>query len=111
MHLRLCEVTQFGVRSVGSYACQSREAEGGMTLWIQWPKGVGLPDLGIGQEATCDVLLTRMPDSQGMGEECSGVSTPPPPKPNVRTFGLVIECCTDVREVMVMVKKNIRLAC
>ena len=38
--LRLVGVTTFGVRSVYSYACQSREAEDGMALWIQWSMGL-----------------------------------------------------------------------
>ena len=39
--------------------------------------GVGLPDLGIGWEVTCDVLWIRIPGSQEKGEECS--LAPPPP--------------------------------
>ena len=38
--------------------------------------GVGLPDLGIGWEVTCDVLLMRIPGSQEKGEECSVTPEP-----------------------------------
>ena len=38
--------------------------------------GVGLPDLGIGWEVTCDVLLMRIPGSQEKGEECNAVLVP-----------------------------------
>ena len=45
---------------------------------------VGLPDLEISWEVTCDVLLMRIPGSQ---ERCSGrdvVCIAPPPKPESR---------------------------
>ena len=38
--------------------------------------GVGLPDLGIGWEVTCDALSMRIPGSQENGEECSAVLPP-----------------------------------
>ena len=38
--------------------------------------GVGLPDLGIGWEVTCDVLSMRIPGSQEKGEECSVTTEP-----------------------------------
>ena len=38
--------------------------------------GVGLPDLGIGWEVTCDVLSMRIPSSQEKGEECSVAPEP-----------------------------------
>ena len=38
--------------------------------------GVGLPDLGIGCEVTCDVLSIRIPGSQEKGEECSVTPEP-----------------------------------
>ena len=43
---RLGGVT-FGVRSVGSYAHRSMAAEGGTTLWIQWPMGLACPTWGL----------------------------------------------------------------
>ena len=52
-----------------------------------------MPDLGIGWEVTSDVLM-RIPGSQEKLEECSvALGT----DPNMRTFGLVVECWTDVR--------------
>ena len=59
--------------------------------------GVRLPDLEIGWEATCDVLSIRIPGSQEKEEECSVCWMP---KSNVQTFGLVVECWTDVWEVI-----------
>ena len=50
-----------------------------------------------GWEVTCDVLLMRIPGSQEKWEECSAVLST---KPNVWTFGLVVECLTDVGEVV-----------
>ena len=38
--------------------------------------GVGLPDLGIGWEVTCDVLSMRIPGSQEKREECSVAPKP-----------------------------------
>ena len=38
--------------------------------------GVGLPDLGIGWEVTCDVLSMRIPGSQEKREECSVAPEP-----------------------------------
>ena len=46
-------------------------AKGGITLWIKWAMGFGLPGLGIGWEATYDVVSTRLPGSQETWKECS----------------------------------------
>ena len=35
--------------------------------------GVGLPELGIGWEVTCDVLSMRIPDSEEKNQECNAV--------------------------------------
>ena len=37
--------------------------------------GMGLPELGISWEVTCDVLSMRIPGSQEKGGECSAVSS------------------------------------
>ena len=38
--------------------------------------GVGLPDMGIGWEVTCDVSSMTIPGSREKGEECSAVLPP-----------------------------------
>ena len=73
---RTLGVTTFGVISVDLYACQSMMAEGGTTLWIKWWMGVGLPELGIGWEVTCDALSMRILGSQEKEGECSTVLGP-----------------------------------
>ena len=60
--------------------------------------GVGLPDLGIGWEVTCDVMSCQW-EYQALKKRGRNV-VQCCPRAWVWTFGLVVECWTDVREVV-----------
>ena len=55
---------------------KSMMAEGGTTLWIQWWMVVGLSELGIDWEVTCDALSMRILGSLEKEGECSTVIGP-----------------------------------
>ena len=56
--------------------------------------GIGLPDLGIGWEATCDVSSMRIPGSQATWGECLSAMLPPLMYQALKKMGRnVVQCC------------------
>ena len=79
---RLGGVTTFGVRSLGTCACQGRDSKGGMALCSLVWDWEAMAKWGCG-DAACDVLLMR---TGLFGEECKCQAL----RLNVQTFSLMV---------------------